>query len=191
MRKDRVLAFSEAIIAILMTIMVLEIKVPEVPHFSALLREYPYFIAFIVSFLIISVSWYNQHYIFAKTKWVSRRAFWANLLWLLVMAFFPVATARVSEFPNDRDPSYFYFGIYFCWMVAYYLLAAVLVADNDNHQLAQAISPKKHFGLDIPLLLIGMVGIYFWPPMCLVITSLLSVSYAVLVPRDSDRIETE
>ena len=81
MKKNRVEAFTDAIVAIILTIMVLEIKVPEgTSKFSALIEKAPYFIAFIISFIFICAAWYHHHYLLAKTKWFSRRVFWANNL---------------------------------------------------------------------------------------------------------------
>lgn len=75
MDKGRVEAFTDAIVAIVMTIMVLEIKVPEGKHLADLTREWSYFAAFVVSFLTIATSWYRHHYIFTWAARISKRAF--------------------------------------------------------------------------------------------------------------------
>lgn len=189
MNKARVEAYTDAIVAIVMTIMALEIKVPTGVSWQSLLAEGPYFAAFIVSFAVIAGSWYHHHYLFTRAKWISKRAFWVNNLWLLLMAFFPVATGWVSEHINARVPEYFYFFVYLAWAAAYYLLSHVLVNDN----------PKIVFGMrgagrvrpaviDLSASIIGLVTTYFWPVCGIVIVLIQSMIWAVLTPADSDRV---
>ncbi|EOD7402473.1 TMEM175 family protein [Enterococcus faecalis] len=78
MNKTRVEAFSDAVIAIIMTIMILEIKTPQVGVLAGLIENIPYFLSFIVSFIFICIAWYNHHYIMSVTHWFSKKAFWAN-----------------------------------------------------------------------------------------------------------------
>ncbi|WP_270244632.1 TMEM175 family protein [Lactococcus lactis] len=197
MKKSRIEAFTDAIVAIILTIMVLEIKVPEeTSEFSALLEKTPYFIAFIISFIFICAAWYHHHYLLAKTKWFSRRAFWANNLWLLIMALIPLSTAWVSEFPLDRAPEYFYFIVYALWAGAYYLLNWVLYLDNRQFDEAQALSfntahRKVHQFIDIFLLIVGLVSIYFIPVMGLIVASLQVVTWIIYSPLGSDKIEID
>ncbi len=110
MNKTRVEAFSDAVIAIIMTIMILEIKTPQVGVFGRFDRKISHiFLSFIVSFIFfICIAWYNHHYIMSVTHWFSKKAFWANNFWLFSMAFIPVATAWVSEFWWMRAPVYFF-----------------------------------------------------------------------------------
>ncbi|MBS7067747.1 MAG: DUF1211 domain-containing protein [Lactococcus lactis] len=197
MKKNRVEAFTDAIVAIILTIMVLEIKVPEgTSEFSALIEKASYFIAFIISFIFICAAWYHHHYLLAKTKWFSRRAFWANNLWLLTMALIPLSTAWVSEFPMARAPEYFYFMVYVLWAAAYYLLNWILYLDNRQFDGAKELSfntvhRKIHQFIDILLLAVGIIGIYFVPIMGLVVASLQIITWVVSSPADSDKIEVD
>lgn len=197
MKKSRVEAFTDAIVAIILTIMVLEIKVPEgTSEISALLEKAPYFIAFIISFIFICAAWYHHHYLLAKTKWFSRRAFWANNFWLLTMALIPLSTAWVSAFPLERAPEYFYFLVYVLWAATYYLLNWVLYRDNRKFDGAEALSfntahRKIHQFIDIFLLIVGIVGIYFLPVMGLIVATLQVITWIISAPADSDKIEIE
>ncbi|KRO03674.1 hypothetical protein IV54_GL002135 [Levilactobacillus paucivorans] len=98
MDKGRVAAFTDAVVAIVLTIMVLEFKTPEEPTFAALASEWSYFVAYLISFLFIGVAWYNHHYMFALTKRVTKGVYWVNNLWILVMAMLPVSTAWAGRF---------------------------------------------------------------------------------------------
>lgn len=93
MNHARVEAFTDAIVAILMTIMVLEFKTPTSPDWRAIFADLPYLFAYVVSFLFMGVAWYNHHYMFALSKRLTKRVFWLNNLWLLTMSLIPVATA--------------------------------------------------------------------------------------------------
>ncbi|MFD1428792.1 TMEM175 family protein [Lacticaseibacillus mingshuiensis] len=190
MNKARVEAFTDAIVAIVMTIMALEIKVPDGSSAASLWHEAPYFLAFIISFIVIASSWYHHHYFFSKAKWISKRAFWANTLWLLLMAFFPVATGWVSEHLNDRAPEYFYFFVYVAWAIAYYLLNYVLVKDNPDasFKMSASLSRVSHWVIDLSLLVVGIVLIWFLPISGMVIVILQSLTWAVMTPADSDHV---
>lgn len=109
MNKGRVEAFSDAIVAIIMTIMILEFKTPEDFHWQAILENLTYLFAYAVSFFFIAVAWYNHHYMFSLTKRVTKKIYWINNIWLFTMALIPVATAWAGEFMSHRGPEYFIF----------------------------------------------------------------------------------
>lgn len=98
MNKGRLEAFSDAVIAIIVTIMILEFKTPETPEIKALLENGPYFFAYIITYVFVGVAWYNHHYMFSLTKRVTKRIYWLNNIWLLSMSFLPVATAWTGRF---------------------------------------------------------------------------------------------
>ncbi|HAT55062.1 MAG TPA: hypothetical protein DCW31_07485 [Lactobacillus sp.] len=109
MKKARVEAFSDAVIAIILTIMVLEIKKPTSSHLHSLMQNEPYILAFTISFIFICNAWYSHHYVLSVRRWFSKRAFWANNFWLFTMSFIPVATAWVSEFQRRKHQNTFTF----------------------------------------------------------------------------------
>lgn len=104
MNKGRVEAFTDAVVAIVLTIMVLEFKTPEEPTFAALAQNWSYLVAYLISFLFIGVAWYNHHYMFALTKRVTKKIYWVNNIWILVMAMLPVSTAWAGKFIFKVQP---------------------------------------------------------------------------------------
>lgn len=189
MDKGRVEGFTDAIVAIVMTIMILEIRPPRGTNLASLWREWPYFLAYFISFAIIASSWYLHHYFFAQATWVSKRGFWANNLWLLCMSFFPVSTGWVSAHMNCRVPEYFYFFVYVSWALSYYLLNYVVIKDSQGHlRMNSALSRIRHEPIDLSLMVIGTVLIYFWPPSGMLIVLLQSLTWAILTPPDSDQV---
>ncbi|GEO69216.1 TMEM175 family protein [Levilactobacillus acidifarinae] len=189
MKKERVEAFTDAIVAIIMTIMVLEMKVPKAGTLTALLDERSYFFAYLISFFLIATTWYNHHYLFTYATWISKRAFWANCVWLFMMSLAPVATGWISEFPSSRTTAYFYLLVYILWGMAFRVLMVILIQDNPKkkERLGRMAGPKRSW-LELSLLLVALVVTYFVPILCLVILGLNSVVWIINTPKGSDRI---
>ncbi|WP_300559094.1 TMEM175 family protein [Companilactobacillus sp.] len=146
MNKGRIEAFTDAIIAIVLTIMILEFKVPESTKLSAILPQLPYVISYMIGYLFIGTAWYNHHYMFSKTKLVTQRVFWANLAWMFATSFLPVATAWIGEHINSRGPQIFYAIIYGLWSAAYMLLSYYIADDNEktgHKNVAESIRSMK------------------------------------------------
>lgn len=138
MNKGRVEAFTDAVIAIILTIMILEFKVPESLEFSAIVEQVPYLISYAIGYLFIGTAWYNHHYMFAKTKHITRQIYWANNFWMFSTSFIPVATAWVGRGINAQGPELFYFIVYTFWTGAYIWLTYVMIQQNkrDGHEQA-------------------------------------------------------
>ena len=101
----RLEAFSDGVIAIILTIMVLELKSPESPDPHALLHEWPIFISYIISFFYVAVYWINHHHLFHRVKRVDLPILWANIALLFFMSLIPFFTewmesTRLSPFPT-------------------------------------------------------------------------------------------
>lgn len=196
MNKARVEAFSDAIIAIIMTIMVLEFKTPESAEWSELLSELPYLFAYSISFLFIGVSWYNHHYMFTLAKRITKKIYWLNNLWLFSMSLLPIATGWAGKFINEHAPEYFYFGVFVFWSLCYFLLSHAIKAEHHGDEIARLISEMPVYRL------IG--GIWFWiasaltiaaiaiyPPSCLILTLVSLIIIAWKTSPDSDQLVTE
>ncbi|MCH4172384.1 MAG: TMEM175 family protein [Lactobacillus sp.] len=142
MNKSRVEAFTDAVLAIILTIMILEFKTPESMKLAAILHQVPYLISYAIGYLFIGVAWYNHHYMFAKTHFVTKKIYWANNLWLFSTSFLPVATAWVGENLRAQGPQIFYAICYAFWAFAYMLLSYLIAqvnAANGHEDVAQSI----------------------------------------------------
>lgn len=196
LKKSRVEAFTDAVVAIIMTIMVLEFKTPTSPHWQAILADTPYLLAFTVSFFYVGVAWYNHHYMFALAERITKRVYWWNNAWLFTMAFLPVATAWAGRFITDRGPEYFYLLIYLAWSLAYKGLTRAILHDLDHTNPAKAtrvraMAPYRWIaGWPFVGQMVGTaVLIYFWPPICLLATVAELCYMALHTTPDSDRVE--
>src|SRR5436305_3353508 len=97
MTKGRLEAFSDGVIAIIITIMVLELKVPHGDHLTALRPLLPVFLSYVLSFIYVAIYWNNHHHLFHSTKQVTGGILWANLHLLFWLSLFPFATGWMGE----------------------------------------------------------------------------------------------
>ncbi|WP_367295942.1 TMEM175 family protein [Levilactobacillus yonginensis] len=195
MNKGRVEAFTDAVVAIVLTIMVLEFKTPEEPTFAALATEWSYLVAYLISFLFIGVAWYNHHYMFSLTKRVTKGIYWMNNLWILVMAMLPVSTAWAGRFISDVQLELFYFIIFTLWQWAFAGLSYVVMRTNREHhpEVAQKIRQMPVYRMNINVgywlvWAIVAVLIFQWPPIVLIFTLVELIAMAISTPKDSDKL---
>ena len=132
MSKTRLEAFSDGVIAILITIMVLELKVPEGTDFAALGPLGPVFIAYIVSFVFVAIYWVNHHHLLQMTTVIDGRVLWANLVFLFWLSLFPFATGWMGESAIAPVPTAIYGVVALLATIAYFILERALVASPDQ-----------------------------------------------------------
>ncbi|USS86776.1 TMEM175 family protein [Fructilactobacillus cliffordii] len=195
MNKSRLEAFTDAIIAIIVTIMILELKAPENPHFVALFEEAPYFFAYIVSALFIAVAWYNQHYMFMLATHISKKIYWLNNLWLFSMSLIPVSTAWVGRYINDPDPEIFYLLVFAFWSYAYLFLSKS-IADELEKTGGSAAKVRSMFiyrfigSVWFPVILVVLiVVVFFFPPAGLFIGFIEVILNGIRTNDDSDKLD--
>src|SRR3954452_24230814 len=104
MGKGRLEAFSDGVIAIIITIMVLELQPPEAPTLEALKPLVPIFLCYALSFTNVAIYWNNHHHLFAAVRVVDGRVLWANMLLLFSLSLFPFGTAWMGEHLTDETP---------------------------------------------------------------------------------------
>jgi uncharacterized membrane protein len=126
--KDRVQAFSDGVIAILITIMVLELHIPRGTHAAALRPLIPVFITYALSFVNLGIYWNNHHHLLAATQRINGSVLWANLHLLFWLSLFPFFTGWMGENHFAPLPTAAYGGICLLAALAYFLLQNVIVA---------------------------------------------------------------
>src|SRR5678815_306190 len=122
MEKNRLEAFSDGVLAIIITIMVLELKVPHGVELEALKPILPVFLSYVLSFLYIGIYWNNHHHMFHATKHVSGGILWANLHLLFWLSLFPFSTAWMGENHLAPIPTAAYGVVLLMAAIAYYVL---------------------------------------------------------------------
>lgn len=141
MKKNRVEAFSDGVIAIIITIMVLELKPPENGSISSLLQESPVFLSYLISFLYVGIYWNSHHHTFQLVKKVNGKILWANLHFLFWLSLLPFATSWIGEKYTLTGPSIFYGVILLMCALSGNLLTNAIMKHHEED-----FSAKKIFG---------------------------------------------
>ncbi len=162
MHKGRFETFSDGVIAIIITIMVLELKVPHSAEFASLLPVIPVFLCYLMSFVYLSIYWNNHHHMLQAVHHVNGATLWANLHLLFWLSMVPFVTAWMGE--NDFAPApVALYGIVLLFAaIAYYILARVLVANHGpNSALAKALGTDFKGRISVVFYIVA-VGLAFW-----------------------------
>ena len=161
MGEGRIEAFSDGVIAIIITIMVLEMKVPHATELSALVPIAPVFLSYVLSFVFVGIYWNNHHHLLHATHKIDGRIMWANLHLLFWLSLFPFSTGWMGENHFEAVPVALYGVVAFMAAVAYTILARMLIAANGRDSaLAEAIGSDVKGYLSLALYLVG-IGLSF------------------------------
>src|ERR687886_1139402 len=139
MSKGRLEAFSDGVIAILITIMVLELHMPEGVGWEALRHDVPVLLAYALSFVYLGIYWNNHHHMLAAVHRINGASLWANLHLLFWLSLVPFATAWMSENDFPPVPTAVYGIVLLAAAIAYYVLQGRLLRTPGNSLLAEAI----------------------------------------------------
>src|SRR5260370_5987829 len=135
MTKDRLTAFSDGVIAIIITIMVLELKVPHGADWAVLLGVAPSFVSYVLSFIYLAIYWNNHLHLLHTVARVDGIILWANSHLLFWLSLIPAATAWMGENFLAPIPTAFYGGVLFMPAIAYYLLQKAILRKQESESL--------------------------------------------------------
>jgi len=159
MGKSRLEAFSDGVIAIIITIMVLELKVPHGENFATLAPLIPVFLSYVLSFIYVGIYWNNHHHLLHASTKVTGPMLWANLHLLFWLSMFPFATGWMGENHFAPMPAALYGAVLLMAAIAYWLLQKLIIASQGQDSLLKKaiggdwkgkMSPVV-YGLAIPL----------------------------------------
>lgn len=158
MTKNRLEAFSDGVIAILITIMVLEMKVPHGhASFSDLQPVIPVFLSYVLSFVYLGIYWNNHHHMLHVTKGISGAVLWANLHLLFWLSLIPFATGWMGENHFQATPTALYGAVLLMSSIAYFVLQlSILRLEGADSLLAKAIGKDVKGKLSVLLYLISI-----------------------------------
>ena len=162
MGKGRLEAFSDGVLAVAITIMVLELKVPHDASVAALLALWPVFLSYVLSFIYIGIYWNNHHHMLHATQHVSGGVLWANLHLLFWLSLIPFATGWMGENHFAALPTAVYGGVLLMSAIAYWLLQQCIVAVHGAQSvLAQAVGSDWKGKLS-PVAYLSAIGVAWW-----------------------------
>lgn len=140
MEKNRLEAFSDGVLAIIITIMVLELRAPHVAELSALAELWPVFLSYVLSFLYLAIYWNNHHHMCAVTRRVNGAVLWANLHLLFWLSLVPFVTGWMGENHFAPATTALYGVVLLLAAIAYYVLQGrILALEGPDSILARAI----------------------------------------------------
>ncbi len=158
MQKDRLLAFSDGVIAVIITIMVLELKVPHDATLAALGDNVPIFLSYVLSFLYVAIYWNNHHHFFHLVHRVSGGLLWANLHLLFWLSLIPFATGWVGQNYTAAVPAAVYGIVLLFAAIAWYIMQLTLVrVEGRDSTLAEALGTDFKGKISPLLYLAGIV----------------------------------
>ncbi len=164
MKKGRLEAFSDGVMAIILTIMVLELKVPEGTEWKDLLALTPKFISYVLSFMMILIYWNNHHHMFQTMEKVNGKILMANGSMLFFLSLIPFATAWMGEHNFESKPVIFQGIIFFFSGISSLFLTKQIIAAHDHDSiLAKALENNHKFTISWVGYLIA-IGVGFFAP---------------------------
>jgi len=165
MNSVRLEAFSDGVLAIIITIMVLELKVPHGESQGALLPLLPSFLSYVLSFIYVGIYWNNHHHMLHVCDAVTGRILWANLHLLFWLSLFPVTTAWIGENPSAVAPSVLYGAVLLMAAIAYWLLQEVIIAAQGKDSLLKKAVGADWKGKASPVLYLTGIAAAFYLPL--------------------------
>jgi TMEM175 potassium channel family protein len=176
MHKGRLEAFSDGVLAIIITIMVLELEIPHERNIQALVPLLPVFLSYALSFIYVGIYWNNHHHLFQAVKRVSGGVLWANLHLLFWLSLFPFVTGWMGENHFAMEAVALYGGVLSMAALAYFILVRVLLAHHEsNSELATAIGSdvKGRISMLVYAMGIGLAFVSRWASLaCYVLVAL-------------------
>ena len=163
MTKTRLEAFSDAVIAIVITIMVLEMKVPHEASLDALAKLWPVFLSYAVSFLMLGIYWGNHHHLVHTIKEVRGSILWANMHLLFWLSLIPFATGWMGENHFDELTVATYALLADLCGIAYYILLMIIQSCNKNNEALKVVLKKQSKkGMQSMVIYTAAIFIAFW-----------------------------
>ena len=164
MGKERLSAFSDGVLAIIITIMVLELKVPHESDLSALNSLLPVFLSYVLSFIYVGIYWNNHHHMLYAADRVNGAILWANMHLLFWLSLIPFATGWMGENHMAPAPTAVYGGVLLAAAIAYMLLQRAILAEHGPHSLLAAALGSDLKGKLSPLFYLIAIGFAFVRP---------------------------
>jgi len=162
MGKNRLEAFSDGVIAIIITIMVLELKVPHGENIDALAPLIPVFLSYVLSFVYVGIYWNNHHHMLHTSNKVTGPMLWANLHLLFWLSLFPFATGWMGENHFAAAPSALYGVVLLMAAVAYWILQQLIIASQGPDSLLKKAVGSDWKGKVSPLIYLIAIPTAFW-----------------------------
>ena len=190
MSKARLEAFSDGVFAVIITIMVLDMKVPSQVTFAALESVLPVFLTYVLSFIYVAIYWNNHHHLLHASEKVNGRILWANLHLLFWLSLAPFATAWLGEDPEAAAPVALYGCVLLFAGIAYYILAHNLIRHHGRDSaLATSIGKDRKGLISIAVYAVAVPFAFVRPVISCACYVLVAIMWLAPDPRIERRIQ--
>jgi uncharacterized membrane protein len=180
MGKNRLEAFSDGVLAIIITIMVLELKVPHGDRLGTLAPLFPFFLSYVLSFVYIGIYWNNHHHMLHTCRRVTGGVLWANLHLLFWLSLFPFVTGWMGENHFAAVPTALYGGVLLAAAIAYWILQQrIIAAQGSGSPLKAAIGRDWKGKLSPILYVLGIACTFLWSLVAQAIYVLVALMWLV------------
>jgi uncharacterized membrane protein len=180
MHKGRLEAFSDGVIAILITIMVLELKVPKSTTWESLIPLVPVFLSYLLSFLYLGIYWSNHHHLIQATEHVDGRVLWANLHLLFWLSLVPFVTGWMGENAFAPRPVALYGVVLLLAAVAYFILSRTLLKiHHPESPLVKALGRDFKGKISVVIYVIAILAAYIASWIAIILYAVVAVMWLV------------
>jgi uncharacterized membrane protein len=180
MGTGRLEAFSDGVLAIIITIMVLEMKVPHETDMTALRPLLPVFLSYVLSFIYLGIYWNNHHHMLHVTERVSGGVLWANLHLLFWLSLVPFVTGWMGENSFEPVPTALYGGVLLMAAIAYWILQRMILTEQgEGSLLAEALGDDFKGKLSPVLYIIAIALAFSWPWMACAIYGVVALMWLI------------
>ena len=192
MTKNRMEAFSDGVIAIIITIMVLELKVPHSTELASLRPLVPYILSYVLSFAFVGIYWNNHHHLLHTVTRVSGGILWANLHLLFWLSLIPFVTGWMGENNFASTPVALYGCVLLMAAIAYFILTKFILYKHGNDSiLSKAIGDDKKGKISLILNLLGIISAIKFPVIAGFIYMLIALMWLIPDKRIERILEAE
>ncbi len=177
---ERLMALTDGVVAVIITIMVLELKPPHAADLRALAALWPTFLSFVLSFVYVAIYWNNHHHFFKLVPHVSAAVMWSNLNLLFWLSLIPFATAWMDEHNQASVPVALYGAVLLLCAASWYVLqAAIMQAQGPGSPLREALGGDRKGKLSPVVYLAGMMLAFVAPLLSYLIYAGLAAAWLV------------
>lgn len=180
MKTNRLEAFSDGVLAIIITIMVLEFKVPKGDNFEDIQPLIPIFLTYLFSFIYLGIYWNNHHHLMHITQKVNGSVLWANLHLLFWLSLLPFATGWMGENHFDKHPVAFYEFILLMNALSWKILTYFIIKnEGENSKLKQAYQKDTKGNISLIIYLLGLILSFFYPKISLIFYAIVAIVWFI------------
>ena len=178
--KSRIEAFSDGVLAIVLTIMVLELKAPHKADISELTELFPKFFSYVLSFIYVAIYWNNHHHMFSTTEKINGKILWANTHLLFWLSLIPFTTSWMGETSFSNLSTVLYGFVLLMCSIAYHTVQnSIIHQQGENSRLKKAVGKDRKGLISSALYILGIIFGFFVPLVSLVLYIAVAVLWII------------